>query len=266
MLIGGTIGAIIGGLVAFYFHNWRIAFFIVSVPGLILALVALTIKDVRVEHNEPKVSVMTLFENKAFIWLIISGTLVSFASGAFITWGVEFISRYKHYNIRDASLILGSGMMLASIAGVLIGSYTADFLHKRYAWGRSIVVAGSLIISAPLMYLGLLDTTNGLFLCFFISGAVFLSVYLGPVTAVLHDIVPKQFRATAFGMYALFIHLVGEASSPAIIGIISDHYNLRTGLEFATLFVFLAGVCFLPVAYLIYKKDIPDAVLTPAQV
>ena len=192
--------------------------------------------------------------NKAFVWILVSGTLISFASGAFITWGIEFISRYKDYNIRDASLVLGVGMMISSVIGVLIGSYLADWLHKKYAWGRSIVVAVSLMISAPLMYFGLADTNKLLFLVFFFSGAIFLSVYLGPVTAVLHDIVPKQFRASAFALYVLFIHLIGEAFSPAIIGQISDRYSLRTGLEIATLFVFLAGLAFIPVVTSIAKK------------
>jgi MFS family permease len=250
MLVGGTSGAIIGGLVAFYFNNWRLAFFIVSVPGIILAYFAFKLKDVRVTHHEPKIKLSSLWKNSAYIWIIISGTLISFASGAFITWGVEFIHRYKDYNVRDAALILGFGMMFASIVGVLIGSYVADKLHKKYAWGRSLVVAISLIISAPLMYYGLLDTGKGMFLLFFITGAIFLSIYLGPVTAVLHDVVPKQFRASSYGIYVLFIHLVGETCSPAIIGKISDKYSLRGGLEFATLFVFLAGICFLPVAYI----------------
>jgi MFS family permease len=93
------------------------------------------------------------------------------------------------------------------------------------------------------------------FLFFFITGAIFLSVYLGPVTAVLHDIVPKQFRASAFGAYVFFVHLVGEAFAPAIVGRISDYYDLRVGLEFATFFVFFAGVSFLPVALIIAKKS-----------
>ena len=118
-----------------------------------------------------------------------------------------------------------------------------------------MIVACSLMISGPLMYFGLLDTTRGLFLFFFFSGAIFLSVYLGPVTAVLHDVVPKQFRASAYGIYALFIHLLGEAFSPAIIGILSDHYGLRAGLEFATFFVFLSGVCFIPVSYIIARDN-----------
>lgn len=255
MLIGGTVGAILGGLVAYYSDNWRLAFFIASIPGFFLAYLALTMKDLRVHHEEPKIPFRTLLKNKAYLWIIISGTLVSFASGAFITWGVEFINRYKDYNLRDASLILGIGMMFASIIGVLIGSYIADHLHKKYAWGRSAVVAISLIISAPLMYLGLEDGSQFSFLFFFITGAIFLSVYLGPVTAVLHDVVPKQFRAGAFGAYVFFIHLVGEASAPAIVGQISDYYNLRIGLEFATLFVFFAGVCFIPVALMTYRKS-----------
>lgn len=254
MLIGGTLGAIIGGLVAFYFNNWRLAFFIVSIPGVILALSAFLIKDKRVVHNEPKVSLWSLAKNSALAWIIVSGTLVSFAVGAFITWGVEFITRYKDYNVKDASLILGVGMMAASVVGVLAGSYIADYLHKKYHWGRSMVVALSLIISAPLMYFGLADTTKGLFLIFFLTGAAFLSVYLGPVTAVLHDVVPKQFRASAFGIYVLIIHLIGEAFAPAIIGTISDAHGLRAALEFSTLFVFLAGVAFLPVAWILYKK------------
>lgn len=255
MLIGGTLGAIIGGLVAYYFNDWRLAFFIVSVPGFILAFSALGLQDTRVEHHEPKVSLWTLLRNKAYGWIIVSGTLVSFAVGAFITWGVEFISRYKDYNVKDAALILGVGMMIASVIGVMIGSYVADHLYKKYAWGRSVVIAVSLLVSAPLMYFGLEDTTKGLFLFFFFTGAIFLSVYLGPVTAVLHDVVPKQFRASAFGMYVLFIHLVGESVAPAIIGTISDQSGLRAGLEFATVFVFLSGLTFLPVVYLTHKNN-----------
>jgi MFS family permease len=255
MLIGGTLGGIVGGLIAFYFNDWRLAFFIASLPGFALAFFALRMKDQRVEHNEPTVPFITLLKNSAYIWIIVSGTLVSFASGAFITWGIEFINRYQNYNLRDAALILGFGMMFASVVGVLLGSYAADYLQKKVPWGRSAVVAVSLIISAPLMYFGLIDTTRATFLFFFISGAIFLSVYLGPVTAVLHDIVPKQFRASAFGAYVFFVHLVGEAFAPAIVGKISDMYNLRIGLEFATAFVLLSGLAFVPVALIIYAKN-----------
>ena len=72
MLIGGTVGAMIGGLVAYYLHNWRLAFFIVSIPGIILAYVAFKLKDIRVVHHEPKAPLLSLLKNKAYVWIIIS--------------------------------------------------------------------------------------------------------------------------------------------------------------------------------------------------
>ncbi len=211
MLIGGTLGAIIGGLIAYYFNSWRLAFFLVSIPGFILAFFAFRMKDTRIIHNEPSYPLTSLLKNRTYLWIIGSGTLVSFAVGGFITWGVEFITRYKNYNVKDAALILGGGMMIASVIGVLIGSYTADRLQNKYPWGRSLVVAVSLLISAPLMYLGLQNLSPVLFFFFFFTGTLFLAVYLGPVTSVIHDVVPKQFRASAYGIYVFFIHLFGEA-------------------------------------------------------
>jgi MFS family permease len=79
MLIGGTVGAILGGVVAYYSDNWRLAFFIASIPGFFLAYVALTMKDKKLVHNEPKISITTLLKNHAYLWIIISGTFVSFA-------------------------------------------------------------------------------------------------------------------------------------------------------------------------------------------
>lgn len=254
MLVGGTFGAVLGGLIAYYFNNWRLAFFIGSLPGFLLAYLILHVKDVTLVHDEPKIPLHTLFQNSAYIWIIISGTFVSFASGAFITWGIEFITRYKGYNLRDAGLVLGIGMMISSVIGVLIGSFVADYLQKKHSWGRSIVVCISLICSAPLMYIGLLELSKNMFLFFFFLGATFLSVYLGPVTAVLHDIVPKQFRASAVAGYVLISTFIGQTFAPAIIGKISDIYDLRTALQFATLFVFLAGISFIPVIYLISKN------------
>lgn len=69
-------------------------------------------------------------------------------------------------------------------------------------------------------------------------------VYLVKVTAVLYDIALKQFRASVFAFYALFIHLIGEACSSAIVGMLSYRYDLRDTLVFAASFVFLAGISF----------------------
>ncbi len=257
MFVGGTFGAMLGGVIAFYFnHNWRLAFFLVSLPGVLLALLALKLKDVSNKKTEQPLNLKLLLKNKAYTWVLVSGSLVTFSAGAFITWGVEFVSRYKGYNLRDASIILGSTLMLAGVAGVFLGSWISDWLHARYVWGRAAVISVSISLAAPFMYLGLQGGSGFLFFVYFFVGTVLLSVYHSPVTAVIHDLVPENSRATAFAVYILVIHLLGDTLAPAVVGRISDAYDLRTGLEWSSIMVLLGGLSFGFVVWLIKKHKV----------
>jgi MFS family permease len=254
MFFGGTIGGMIGGLLFAYYQTWRIAFVLVSIPGIILAFFALKIKDRRVEHTEPKVSPLSLFKNLGFLWMLTGGVLISFAAGGLAAWCVEFVVRFKGYSLRDASIFLGLNLMVAGVLGVLVGSYLADYFQKKYRSGRNLVVAISMLVGAPLFYLGLQDMSiTWLPFVFFFLGLFFTSFYHGPAIVVLHDIVPKQLRASSVALYFLICHLLGDAAAPAILGRISDMYNLKLGMEIAVFAIFLGGLSYLPVAYLIVR-------------
>jgi MFS family permease len=251
MMIGGTLGAMIGGLAAFYLNDWRLAFFIVSPVGLLLAFWAYRLPDARVlKHHEP-LNIKRLGNNKAFWWIIVSGIFATLASGAYITWGVEFISRYKGMNLRDAGLVLGIILMAAGLLGVALGGMIADHLHKKFTYGRSLTVAISLSLSAPFMYLGVSEGRQWLFLVFFFIGTALFSVYHAPVTAVMHEVVPKNLRSSAFAVYVLIIHLIGDTLAPAIIGRLSDSYGLLKAMQWTSLAVLLSGLVFFIVTYLI---------------
>jgi MFS family permease len=256
MVVGGTLGAIVGGLIAFYFNNWRLAFFIVSPIGLILALAALKLSDQRVVHHKTKIDIFHLKNNQGFWWIVVSGIFATFASGAYITWGVEFISRYKGMNLKDAGLVLGSTLMLAGVLGVILGSIAADYLHKKFAYGRSLTVAVSLCLAAPFLYLGMGETRQILFLIYFFLGTALFSVYHGPVTAVMHEVVPKSLRASAFALYVLIIHLIGDTLGPALIGKFSDRYGLLTALKWNSLVVLISGLSIFVIVNLIAKNKI----------
>ncbi len=251
MLVGGTLGAMIGGIIA-YHYNWRYAFFIVSIPGLMLALLATKIIERKKEHEEPKIALIELLSNRALLWVIISGVFSSFAVGGYVSWGVEFIRRYKHYNLQQASIILGITFMVAGVLGVMIGSYIADHMQKRMLAGRAFTVGMSLVLAAPLMFLGIRSHYSGpLFLFYFFMGTFLLSVYFAPAVAVIHDVVPKHMRATSYAFYLLVVHLLGDTPSPAVVGRLSDMYNLRFGLELMSVFIFLGGLAFFISGYYI---------------
>jgi predicted MFS family arabinose efflux permease len=257
MFAGGTIGAVAGGIIAYHF-SWRHAFLFISLPGVLLAWLSTKIKeDFQVEDTEKRVSFLDLLKNKAFFWIITSGTLVTFAVGGYIAWGVEFARRYKGYNIEQASIVLGSIMLVSGILGVFLGSVVADRLQKRFVWGRSLTIGASFLFAFPLMYYGIhADGSRLAFLVSFFFGTMFLSCYHGPVTAVLHDVVPKHSRATAFAFYVLIIHLLGDTPGPAVVGRLSDAYSLRYGLEIVTFLVLLSGLASLMISKVIKDKKV----------
>ena len=261
MFAGGSLGAMLGGAMVFYTNNWRAAFFIVAIPGMLLALASARLKTsahkAAAADRPSMAAVFKLWKNPAYMWLLISGTLITFSAGAFISWSTEFAHRYKGYNLRDAALILGSTMLLAGITGVVLGSHFADKAYSRFNWGRAGVIAASLTLAFPFIWLAVMLNRGFLFMACFFLGIALQCFYNGPVIAVIHDIVPRHIRATAFAIYLLVIHLLGDTLSPAIIGKISDLKGLQTGMEIAAVFILAAGLTFLPVCYYIKTKRTP---------
>jgi hypothetical protein len=78
-----------------------------------------------------------------------------------------------------------------------------------------------------------------------LSAAVFL-IFLGtgPVNAATLNAVRPEIRATAMAGQLLVIHLLGDMTSPKIIGLVSDHSNLRVGLGSTLVTLVLAGGIF----------------------
>lgn len=64
-------------------------------------------------------------------------------------------------------------------------------------------------------------------------GAFFMSWYHGPVTAVIHDLMPPRAHATSVGVYMFVTQLVGGVLGPLVVGKIDDLSNLLIGLQVA---------------------------------
>jgi hypothetical protein len=52
----------------------------------------------------------------------------------------------------------------------------------------------------------------------------------GPLNAAIVNAVPAEVRATAIAIELFLIHALGDTPSPPLIGLISDHSTLATGL------------------------------------
>ena len=84
---------------------------------------------------------------------------------------------------------------------------------------------------------------------FFIA-SFFMSWYHGPVTAVLHDMMPRRAYATSVGVYMFATQLLGGLG-PHVVGKISDQHDLQVGLQIAVaVMVFGALLMFLVIHFI----------------
>ena len=232
MLAGATAGMVLGSVIGEKL-GWRPAFFIIATPGLIFALLVLRLEELPRGPRSELVPIGHLLAVPAYLALVASGVLITFTSVAFIFWGPDFVRRWKDFTVGQAGVSLGITVLLASLLGVLAGGYVADFSQKRYAFGRILTVAVAFLMAAPfLIWVLAADDKRVVVLALFI-GAFFMSWYHGPVTAVIHDLMPPRAHATSVGVYMFVTQLVGGVLGPLVVGKIDDLSNLLIGLQVA---------------------------------
>jgi MFS transporter, Spinster family, sphingosine-1-phosphate transporter len=255
MLVGGVLGLAAGGVLSQWF-GWRSAFFLVGLPGFLLALALDRMRVPVTVSSEPAPPARNILKIPAYLAVLAGGMFVVFSSSAFATWGVEFSARYHEMSVAQASLWLATLVLAGSVGGVFIGGYVADQLQDRWPWGRAVTIAASLLLGTPFLYFAISTGSRSLFLfCLFVA-TFMLTCYHGPATAVIHDLTSRRAHAFSFAFYMFFIHLFGDAVAPALVGRVSDLSDLRMGLTIAVAANFLAAVCFFLVAWLIRVRAV----------
>jgi hypothetical protein len=79
---------------------------------------------------------------------------------------------------------------------------------------------------------------------------IFLAQFLiflnsGPINAAIVNGVPPAFRAFAMGLNVLFIHMLGDALSPTVIGKLADVSSLAFAIQVNAIPVLLGGLALL---------------------
>ncbi|HEY4682277.1 MAG TPA: MFS transporter [Candidatus Acidoferrales bacterium] len=270
MLAGATLALAAGGIIGEW-KGWRPAFFLVGVPGLLLGLMVFRLKEPPSlplprytgakasglgagSKSREMVPVKLLFRVPAYVALLASGTLITFAAGAIGAWGPTFVTRYQDFSLKEAGVTLGAILLVAVMTGVLTGGWVADSLERRWPQGRALTIATAFLVSVPVILWALFAPTKGQFLFAFFVAAFFMSWYHGPVTAIIHDLIPARAHATAFGVYMFVVHLLGDAPSSALVGAIADRWDLRAGLLVALAMQLIGAIGFLGVANLIRHR------------
>jgi len=275
-LFGGGLAFIIGGIVVNFAINadsialpiigllqpWQIAFIIVGLPGVLMALVMLTVKEPKrtgmKEEFGKSVSVRDTVKFVVTNWKVYIAVFVGFGMLAIpittvFTWFPTYLQRVHEVSIAESGRVLGLILFFLSSSGVLFGGWLVDYLKsKNYqdSFFRVGLMAAVLPVPFSLFVSSLtnFDTTIAL-LCPFVFFAS-MPLAIGPI--VLQIISPNQLRAQMAAIYMLFMNLLTAAIATTGIGFITDyllHNDLAVGQSITIVNLISAPVAFISLAY-----------------
>jgi MFS family permease len=232
--LGGFLGIFLSGRIAAA-YGWRVPFYVAAVPGIILALFALTISEPPRGAAEVSPTAGRPYEGSPYRrvlriatmrWIILSGALFNFNMYAIPTFLPAFLSRYHHLHLKEASALAAVVFSAMGIPGLLLGGWVADYFGKVAPGGRLLVSCLSVFFQAPLVYLALNQPPGELvaFALFMGSGCLLGYIYYSGVYATIQDLIPPSLRGTAMALYFCFMYLIGGSFGPVITGGLSDHF------------------------------------------
>jgi MFS transporter, Spinster family, sphingosine-1-phosphate transporter len=229
MLLGGAAGHVLGGVIGPK-YGWQTALFLVAVAGIIPGIALFWIEEPPRGPRTDVVPIFRLLHVPAFVAMIFAGICITFSSTSLITWSTDYVVNYKDFSLREASVSLAVIGLLAALLGVLAGGFVADRLHRSYSYGRIMAVVGAFLLAAPCLLVAIQSDEKPILLVALAIAFFFMSWYHGPVTAVLHDMMPRRAHATSVGVYMFATQLIGGIG-PQVVGRISDLHDLQLGLQ-----------------------------------
>jgi MFS transporter, Spinster family, sphingosine-1-phosphate transporter len=254
MLLGGAAGHALGGIIGPR-YGWQAALFIVAVAGIVPGIALFWIDEPSRGPRSEVVPITRLLRVPAFVAMIFAGICITFSSVSLLTWGTDFAVNYKDFSLREASVSLAVIGLLSALFGVLTGGFVADRLHQSICYGRILAIAVAFLLAAPFLLLAIQSEEKAIVLVGLFVAGFFMSWYHGPVTAVLHDMMPRRAHATSVGVYMFATQLVGGLG-PHVVGKISDLHDMQLGLQIAVAVMVCGALLMLLVIHFIRRDGL----------
>jgi MFS family permease len=252
--VGTALGYLIGGQLG-PVYGWRIPFYVGAVPGFLLALSILLLpepergREDSLKETPDRATLMGLARNHAFWTATLGMAAMVFAQGALAVWMPTFLSRERGMSLSHANRIFGLIMGVDGIFAALLGGWCGDMLLRRLHSAYYLVSGISLALGVPVMIVALRAPSSGMIPAVALGGFLLL-FNTSPLNAALINSVGAHIRATAIAANIFIIHLLGDASSPWIVGKIADRSSLTAGLMTTPIAIAIsAAICFLGMRY-----------------
>jgi MFS family permease len=252
--VGSALGYLLGGVLGQQ-YGWHAAFLLVGLPGLLLTIPIWLLRtplrggdapQSECLKNSATAGYVALFRNHSFVCNTLAMAAMTFAVGGLAQWLPSFLNRVHSLDVAKGNTLFGATTVIAGILGTLAGGWLGDRWQKTNGKGYLLISGWGFLIGTPFaVWAILVPDLNSCIAAIFIA-EFFLFLNTGPLNTVILNVTNPAVRATAFAVNIFFIHALGDAVSPAILGWLSDQWGLRSALLITPGAMALAGLlCFI---------------------
>ncbi|MBI0475982.1 MFS transporter [Sphingomonas sp. MA1305] len=230
---GTLLGAYIAALV-----EWRTAFLVVGIAGVILAPIFLWIvRDAPREAGtaaapQPVGAVFAILAGKPTFWLLaFAASFSSLCGYGLALWTPSILMRSFDFGLIETGQFMGSLLLIGGTIGVFAGGWLADRLGTGNRGWYARLPAIAWLISAPTFAAGFLSPSPWVAWPLLLIPNALNILWLGPITTAVQHLVPRSMRATASASFLLINNLIGMGVGPLLMGRLSDALKATHGVD-----------------------------------
>ncbi len=242
-MLGGLIGEALG---------WRMAFFVVGVPGLLAAIATRfvlvepprgALEGLQVEAGiaSTREVIAFMLRQPTFRHLALASALYSFAAYGFTIWGSTFLIRVHHMTLGETGIAMGLVQGIGGGLGTYFGGRMSDVLSRRDERFTVWVAAVGGAMALPFLALFLLWPERTGALLGYAVAMVFSVFFIGPSYGLVQSLARVRMRAQAAALLLFSINLIGLGIAPLAVGVLNDALAARFGDEAIRYSLLLTG-------------------------
>ncbi|MEE2891546.1 MAG: MFS transporter [Pseudomonadota bacterium] len=232
--VGILFGFLVGGWMEQYF-GWRWAFFVVGLPGLLLALVVrFTVKEPprglsdqrTTEVAQPSVFsvVKYLLARRSFIHMAVGGGLAAFSGYGLITFAAAFFARTHGMSSGELGTYLGLIFGIPGGIGIALGGRLADHFGEKDTRWFLWVVAVALAVLVPFGVMVFVVNDGLTAMACLVLPVMLGNFYQATTFAQTQTLVGLNMRSVASAILLFTLNIIGLALGPSAVGILSDMF------------------------------------------
>jgi MFS family permease len=252
--IGAGIAYLLGGLVIGFAssqelynlplvgptRSWQVIFFIVGLPGVLLAFLLYTVKE-PVRRNRRLVKSSTggfkplevplrevfhyINENRlTFICHNLGFSFISLATNAGGAWNPTYFVRNHGWSIAKVGILMGIILAVMGTAGIVSAGRFSDWLSERgYKDAPMRVGLLAVLLLTPTGIAFYLAPSGNLAMGLYVPLAFFASAPFGVAPAAIQQIMPNAMRGQASAIYIFLVNAIGLGLGPTATALVTDY-------------------------------------------